>query len=109
VSAVRQASSRKAREVAHPQMFPSTLKDNPRYTSPLKWPIRTRPVLPSYNRLDGNSFVDKLSPIERSKQMSLIRSKHTKPEMLVRRLVHSLGFLRVLRRTISEREWHPPI
>jgi hypothetical protein len=29
VSAVRQAPSRKAREVAHPQLFRATLKDKP--------------------------------------------------------------------------------
>lgn len=29
---------------------------------------------------------------ERSKRMSLIRSKDTKPEMLVRRMVHRMGF-----------------
>jgi hypothetical protein len=40
VSAVRQATSRKAREVAHPQLFRSMLKNKPAYTSPLKWPTR---------------------------------------------------------------------
>jgi DNA mismatch endonuclease, patch repair protein len=36
--------------------------------------------------------VDNLSRLERSKQMSLVRSKHTKPELFVRRLVHGLGY-----------------
>jgi len=36
--------------------------------------------------------VDNLLPNQRSKQMSLIRSKDTKPELLVRRLVHGLGY-----------------
>jgi DNA mismatch endonuclease (patch repair protein) len=36
--------------------------------------------------------MDNLTPEERSKQMSLVRSKDTKPEMRVRRLVHGLGF-----------------
>lgn len=36
--------------------------------------------------------MDNLSPAERGKQMALVRSKHTKPEMLVRRLVHGLGY-----------------
>jgi DNA mismatch endonuclease, patch repair protein len=36
--------------------------------------------------------MDNLTPEERSKQMSLIRSKDTKPELLVRRLVHALGY-----------------
>src|SRR5258708_106320 len=40
VSAVRQATSRKAREVAHPQLFQSLLKTNPSYASSLKWPTR---------------------------------------------------------------------
>jgi DNA mismatch endonuclease (patch repair protein) len=36
--------------------------------------------------------MDVLTKAERSKQMSLVRSKDTKPELLVRRLVHRLGF-----------------
>jgi DNA mismatch endonuclease (patch repair protein) len=35
---------------------------------------------------------DPLSPGERSKRMSLVRSKDTKPEMRVRRLVHAMGY-----------------
>jgi DNA mismatch endonuclease (patch repair protein) len=35
---------------------------------------------------------DPLSPEERSKRMSLVRAKDTKPEMLVRRLVHGMGY-----------------
>ena len=35
---------------------------------------------------------DTLSPSERSQRMKLIRNRDTKPEMLVRRLVHSLGY-----------------
>lgn len=37
-------------------------------------------------------MVDSLSSSERSKRMSLIRSKNTKPEMLVRRAVWAAGF-----------------
>ena len=37
-------------------------------------------------------MADSLSPEERSKRMGLIRSKGMKPEMTVRRLVHSLGY-----------------
>jgi len=37
-------------------------------------------------------MVDSLSPDERSKRMSLVRSKDTKPELVVRRLVHSLRY-----------------
>ena len=33
-----------------------------------------------------------MSRLERSQQMSLVRSKHTKPELLVRRLVHRMGY-----------------
>lgn len=36
--------------------------------------------------------MDTLSPAERSERMSRIRSRDTKPEMAVRRLVHSLGY-----------------
>lgn len=35
---------------------------------------------------------DPLTPEERSKRMSLVRPKDTKPEMRVRRLVHSMGY-----------------
>lgn len=36
--------------------------------------------------------MDSLSPDERARRMSLVRAKDTKPEMLVRRLVHSMGY-----------------
>lgn len=36
--------------------------------------------------------MDTLSVHARSERMSLIRSKNTKPELVVRRLVHSLGY-----------------
>jgi DNA mismatch endonuclease (patch repair protein) len=36
--------------------------------------------------------MDTLVPADRSKQMSRVKSKDSKPELLVRRLVHSLGF-----------------
>ena len=36
--------------------------------------------------------MDTLSPRERSARMALIRGKNTKPELVVRRLVHSLGY-----------------
>ena len=35
---------------------------------------------------------DPLTPEERSKRMALIRAKNTKPELRVRKLVHSLGY-----------------
>jgi DNA mismatch endonuclease (patch repair protein) len=35
---------------------------------------------------------DPLSPEERSKRMSLVRSKDTKPEMRVRRIIHAMGY-----------------
>ncbi len=38
------------------------------------------------------SGTDTLSPKERSERMSRVRNKDTKPEMRVRRLVHSLGY-----------------
>ena len=37
-------------------------------------------------------MVDSLTPEERSKRMSLVRSKDSKPEMAIRRLVHSLHY-----------------
>jgi DNA mismatch endonuclease (patch repair protein) len=36
--------------------------------------------------------MDTLTPAERSERMARVRSKGTKPEWAVRRLVHSLGF-----------------
>ena len=37
-------------------------------------------------------MTDTLSPKERSKRMSLVRGKDTKPELRVRRLIYSLGY-----------------
>jgi DNA mismatch endonuclease (patch repair protein) len=36
--------------------------------------------------------MDTLTPKQRSKQMSLIKAEDTKPEMAIRRLVHSMGY-----------------
>jgi DNA mismatch endonuclease (patch repair protein) len=36
--------------------------------------------------------MDTLSPKERSRVMSLVRGKNTKPELAVRRLIHRLGY-----------------
>ncbi|MBS1823154.1 MAG: DNA mismatch endonuclease Vsr [Acidobacteria bacterium] len=36
--------------------------------------------------------MDRLDPTRRSENMRRIRSKHTKPEMAVRKITHSLGF-----------------
>jgi DNA mismatch endonuclease (patch repair protein) len=36
--------------------------------------------------------MDTLTPAQRSERMSLVRSKNTKPEMVIRRLVHKMGF-----------------
>ena len=36
--------------------------------------------------------MDTLTPAERSERMGRVRNKDTKPEMLVRRLVHSMGY-----------------
>ena len=35
---------------------------------------------------------DPLTPAERSERMSLIRNADTKPEMIVRRLIHGMGY-----------------
>ena len=37
-------------------------------------------------------MVDTLTPSERSQHMKLVRGKNTSPELLVRRLIHSMGF-----------------
>lgn len=42
--------------------------------------------------------MDTLTSQERSKRMGLVRSRDTKPEMIVRRLVHSMGFRYCLHR-----------
>lgn len=42
----------------------------------------------SKNKYGGDS----LSPAERSERMSRVRNKDTKPELAVRRLVHSMGY-----------------
>src|SRR4249919_3514880 len=39
-----------------------------------------------------SSMADTLTPAERSERMSRIRGKDTKPELWVRRMLHSLGF-----------------
>jgi DNA mismatch endonuclease (patch repair protein) len=36
--------------------------------------------------------MDTLTPAQRSERMSRVRNKNTKPEMLVRRLVHGMGY-----------------
>lgn len=36
--------------------------------------------------------MDTLTPTQRSQRMSRVRSKDTKPELLVRRIVHGMGF-----------------
>ncbi len=41
---------------------------------------------------EGATTRDTLSPAERSERMGRVRNKDTKPEMLVRRLVHSMGY-----------------
>jgi len=40
----------------------------------------------------GAARVDPLTPDERSERMRRIRSRDTKPELLVRRLVHGMGY-----------------
>lgn len=37
-------------------------------------------------------MTDTLTPKERSERMSRVKGKHTKPELRVRRLVHSMGY-----------------
>lgn len=42
--------------------------------------------------MNANTHLDTLSPKERSERMSRIRSKGTKPEVIVRRLTSALGY-----------------
>lgn len=42
--------------------------------------------------LRGPQMVDLLTPAQRSRLMSRVRAKDTKPELVVRRLTHSLGY-----------------
>lgn len=42
--------------------------------------------------LTRNDMVDKITPARRSENMRRIKSKGMKPEMVVRRLVHGLGY-----------------
>ena len=41
---------------------------------------------------ESEERLDPLSPAERSERMSRVRGKDTKPEIVVRRLVHSMGY-----------------
>ncbi|MGN7201706.1 very short patch repair endonuclease [Arthrobacter sp. SAFR-044] len=47
--------------------------------------------MPDTSSTDATS-ADKLTPEQRSWNMSRIRGKHTKPELLVRRLLHAKGY-----------------
>lgn len=51
--------------------------------------------------------MDTLTPVERSQRMKLVRGKNTSPELLVRRLVHSMGFRYALHR--QDLAGHPDI
>lgn len=51
--------------------------------------------------------MDIMTPTERSRRMSLIRSKDTQPELLVRSLVHRMGYR--YRRHDSDLPGHPDI
>ena len=47
---------------------------------------------PQFQILSGSVMVDVHSPEQRSRNMSRIRSTNTKPEMIVRSLVHQMGY-----------------
>jgi DNA mismatch endonuclease (patch repair protein) len=47
---------------------------------------------PSRSKEGNRALVDTVSPARRSEIMRLVRSKNTKPELQVRRLVHSMGY-----------------
>jgi len=46
----------------------------------------------SFEHKQGSTMADVLTAAQRSFNMSKIRSKDTKPEMVVRRLAHHLGY-----------------
>jgi len=48
-------------------------------------------IIPCESGIIANG-VDRLTPSQRSFLMSRIRSKNTRPEMVVRRLIHQMGF-----------------
>ena len=49
-------------------------------------------MLCAYSARHTKCGMDTLSQQERSKRMSLVRGRDTKPEMRVRRMVHALGY-----------------
>jgi DNA mismatch endonuclease (patch repair protein) len=49
-------------------------------------------VLLAYGRTGSRVMVDNLTPRQRSRCMARIRSKNTRPEIIVRQLAHQLGF-----------------
>lgn len=53
----------------------------------IDWSLRAGAV-----QSDRVPAMDTLTAAERSRRMSLVRGKDTKPEMLVRRLVHRMGY-----------------
>ena len=54
-------------------------------------PCQARPRA-SQRHITGKGRVDRISPALRSRNMRAIRSKDMKPELAVRRLVHSMGY-----------------
>lgn len=62
-------------------------------------PARRGPVKLAIRARERVGPLDNLTAAERSKQMRLVRSKDTRPEMLVRHLVHRLGYRYRLHRT----------
>jgi len=49
-------------------------------------------MAPGPRPLSGRSLMDVFTPDQRSALMARIRAKNTKPEFLVRRIVHALGY-----------------
>lgn len=54
--------------------------------------IPTRPFTAVRNEAGVNRTLDHLSPELRTRHMRGIRRQHTKPELVVRRLAHAMGF-----------------
>lgn len=77
--------------------LPSRLKGHARHLAGVERPLSS--IVPGFdgvcNRLmsiKDPSPLDTLSPAERSERMGRVRGKNTKPELVVRSLVHGLGF-----------------
>lgn len=71
------------------ELFFSSRTEGPAHSTGVS---RASETLWAGRRLDRTILVDKLTTEQRTLNMSRIHSRDTKPELIVRRLLHSLGF-----------------